>query len=333
MKPPRALQIALWPLSLLYRGYVRYRAALYANGWLKQKHLDAAVISVGNITAGGTGKTPMVQWLAEKFLADGKKVAVLSRGYRGSRGTSDEVELLKRRLNGRIVFGVGPNRFLTGRRLKVEHPIDVFILDDGFQHLQLARDLDIVMLDGSRKLKKEWLLPAGLLREPISACERADILVVTRKFELPAIEAADAHKFSIFYAQTRLLGFRRFGSDPTERYLSEINPGPFFAFCGIGNPDSFLADLARWHVNVAGTKVFADHHRYSRRELLDLQSSTETTGAAGLVTTEKDAENLPSGLSTDLPIWVAVIDLVFTAESELVAAIERKLAARRGVAA
>jgi tetraacyldisaccharide 4'-kinase len=332
MKVPRALQIVLWPLSLLYEAYARHRASLYAKGRLKQKRLNAAVISVGNLTVGGTGKTPMVLWLAEKFLAEGKQVAILSRGYRGSGGTSDEVELLKRRLGGRVVFGVGPNRFLSGNRLKAEHPIDVFILDDGFQHLQLARDLDIVMLDGSRKLEKQWLLPAGLLREPISACERADILVVTRKFERPTIEAADAHRFSIFYAQTRLLGFRRFGSDSAERYLSEINPGPFFAFCGIGNPDSFFADLARWHVNVAGSKLFADHHRYSLRELLDLQSSAKTAGAAGLVTTEKDAENLPAG-SIDLPVWVAVIDFVFTAESELVAAIKRKLSARRGVAA
>jgi tetraacyldisaccharide 4'-kinase len=129
-----------------------------------------------------------------------------------------------------------------------------------------------------------------------------------------------------------LLGFRRFGSGTAERYLSEINPGPFFAFCGIGNPDSFFADLARWHVNVTGSKAVADHHRYSRRELLDLQCSAKTAGAMGLVTTEKDAENLPAG-STDLPVWVAVIDFVFTAESELVAAIERKLSARRGVAA
>jgi tetraacyldisaccharide 4'-kinase len=333
MKFPRALQMVLWPVSLLYRIYVRRRALLYARGWLKQRRLDAAVISVGNLTVGGTGKTPMVLWLAEKFLADGKKVAILSRGYRGSRGTSDEVELLKRRLKSRAVFGVGADRFLTGSRLQAEHGIDIFILDDGFQHLQLARDLDIVMLDGSRKLKEKWLLPAGFLREPISACERADILVVTRKFERPWTEAADAHRYSIFYAQTRLLGFRRFGADSTERYLSEINAGPFFAFCGIGNPDSFFADLARWRVNITGRKAFADHHRYSCRELAELQSVAKAADAAGLVTTEKDAENLPTEMPTGLPIWVAVIDLIFTAESELVAAIERKLAARSGVAA
>jgi tetraacyldisaccharide 4'-kinase len=333
MNVPRPLQIALWPLSLIYGAYAQCRAWLYAKGWLKRKRLDATVISVGNLTVGGTGKTPMVLWLAEKFLAEGKRVAILSRGYRGSRGTSDEVELLKRRLGGRALFGVGPDRFLLGSRLKREHRIDVFILDDGFQHLQLARDLDILMLDGSRKLREEWLLPAGLLREPISACERADVLVVTRKFERPLIEPRDAHKFSTFYAQTRLLGFRRFGSDPAERYLSEVGLGPFLAFCGIGNPDAFFADLARWHVPVMKKKAFSDHHRYSRRDVQRLQSSARNSGATGLVTTEKDAENLPAGLSTDMAIWVAVIDFVFTAESELVAAIERKLGPRGGVAA
>src|SRR6202022_3139922 len=178
-RPPmnllRGLRIALWPFSKVYELYVRWRHAFYARGLLKPKRLKATVISVGNLTVGGTGKTPMVLWLAEKFLTEGKRVAILSRGYRGSRGTSDEVELLKRRLGGRVLFGVGPNRFRSGVRLKAEHPIDVFILDDGFQHLQLGRDLDIVMFDGSRKLKKQWLLPAGLLREPVSACERADI--------------------------------------------------------------------------------------------------------------------------------------------------------------
>ena len=333
MRLPGALRIALWPFSLLYGAYVRCRALLYEWGWLQQKRLNATVVSVGNVTVGGTGKTPMVLWLAEKFLAEGKKVAILSRGYRGSHGTSDEVKLLRRRLGGRVVFGVGPNRLVTGRRLEADHPIDVFILDDGFQRLQLARDLDIVMLDGSRKLTREWLLPAGSLREPIAACKRADILVVTRKFERPTIEAADAHKFSIFYAQTRLLGFRRFESGPTERYLSEIVPGSFLAFCGIGNPGGFFADLARWHVPVVEKKSFSDHHRYSRRDLQQLLACARTSGATGLVTTEKDAENLSQGVSTDLPIWVAVIDLVFTAESELMATIERKLAAGRGVAA
>jgi tetraacyldisaccharide 4'-kinase len=108
------LQKLLWPLSLLYGAVVRARLWLYANGWLKQKRLKGTVISVGNLTVGGTGKTPMVIWLAEKFLAEGKRVAILSRGYRGTDGTSDEIELMKFRLQGRVTFGVGENRFAEG---------------------------------------------------------------------------------------------------------------------------------------------------------------------------------------------------------------------------
>jgi tetraacyldisaccharide 4'-kinase len=332
MKLPLPIRMALYPLSRVYGNFVALRKSLYANGWLKQRKLKAVVISVGNLTAGGTGKTPMVLWLAERLLSEGKRVAILSRGYRGSQGTSDEVELLKHRLGGRVMFGVGADRFESGRRLEAEHRVDAFLLDDGFQHLQLARDLDILMLDGSRKLKDEWLLPAGLLREPIASCRRADILVVSRKFERPPIEARDADRFCIFYAQTRLLGFRRFGSEAAPLYLSEIGAGPFYAFCGIGNPEAFFEDLDRWHVPVTQRRAFADHHRYSRAEAKDLGREAEKFGAKGLITTEKDAQNV-QGLSFQLPVWVAVIDLVFMAESELLAAIDRILLSRRGAAA
>ena len=161
MNLPRGLRMVLWPFSKVYGLYVRWRHAFYARGLLKPKRLKATVISVGNLTVGGTGKTPMILWLADKFMAEGKKVAILSRGYGGSHGSSDEIELLKRRLGGKVLFGVGPDRFSSGSRLESNNTIDIFLLDDGFQHLQLARDLDIVMLDGSRKLKDEWLLPAG----------------------------------------------------------------------------------------------------------------------------------------------------------------------------
>jgi tetraacyldisaccharide 4'-kinase len=333
MNLPPLVRILLWPLSVLYGGYVRMRAWLYANGWLKQKHLRAKVISVGNLTVGGTGKTPMVLWLAEKFLAEGKRVAILSRGYRGAGGTSDEIELMKQHLQNRVRFGVGKDRYTEGHRIEQRELIDVFLLDDGFQHLPLARDLDIVMLDGSRKLKDQWLLPSGVLREPISACRRADILVVTRKTERPDVEAGDAHKYYIFYAQTRLLGFRRHGGRSDLLYVSEIGHGPFLAFCGIGNPQAFFDDLSHWHVPVAGQSIFRDHHRYTAADLQRLEKSAKGAGAIAFVTTEKDAENLAAGCSSTMPIFVAVIDFVLTAESEFLAAMERKLQLPRGASA
>jgi tetraacyldisaccharide 4'-kinase len=333
MNLPLLLRLLLWPLSLVYGGHVRVRAWLYKKGWLKQKHLRGKVISVGNLTVGGTGKTPMVLWLAEHFLGEGKRVAILSRGYRGAGGTSDEVELMKHRLQGRVAFGVGKDRFAEGLRIEQQQPIDVFLLDDGFQHLPLGRNLDIVMLDGSRKLRDQWLLPSGVLREPISACRRADILVVTRKTERPDIEAGDAHKYSICYAQPRLLGFRRHGEQSALLYASEIGHGPFFAFCGIGNPQAFFNDLSHWHVPVAGQSIFRDHHRYTASDLRRLEESAQSAGAIAFVTTEKDAENLGGVGTPALPIFVAAIDFVLTAESEFIAALERKLQSPRGVQA
>ncbi len=334
MNPPPLVRVVLWPLSALYGGYVRARASLYKHGWLKQRRLRGKVISVGNLTVGGTGKTPMVLWLAEKFLAEGKRVAILSRGYRGSGGTSDEIEFMKRRLQGRVTFGVCKDRFAEGHRIEQQQAIDVFLLDDGFQHLPLARDVDMVMLDGSHKLKDQWLLPSGMLREPISACRRADILVVTRKTERPDIEAGDANNNSIFYAQTRLLGLRRYGKDPNLQYLNEISNGPFFAFCGIGNPQAFFDDLNRWHVPVAGQSIFRDHHRYTRADLQRLEKAAQSAGAIAFVITEKDAENLGgAGDAPIFPIFVAVIDFVLTAESEFLATLERKLHSLHGAPA
>jgi len=330
---PLTLRLLLYPFSVLYKKIVILRAELYEKGRLKPKRLNGTVISVGNLTVGGTGKTPMVLWLAEKFLAEGKRVAILSRGYRGAQGTSDEIELLKHRLGSRVAFGIGKNRFVAGRQLELQKLIDVFILDDGYQHLQLARDLDILMLDGSARLRGEWLLPAGDLREPISACRRANILIVTRKTERPDIETHDSQKFSIFYAQTRLQGFRSVGEQNIPNYLSEIGPGPFFAFCGIGNPEAFWSDLVRWHVPLAGKKKFRDHRRYSNADIQRLEKAAEHAGATAFVTTEKDEQNLRQARPIKLPVYVAVIDFVLSSEGELLAAIDRVLSRRQGAAA
>jgi tetraacyldisaccharide 4'-kinase len=189
------------------------------------------------------------------------------------------------------------------------------------------------MLDGSRKLKDQWLLPSGVLREPISACRRADLLIVTRKTERPNIEAGDAHEHSIFCAQTHLLGFRRHGGQSETQYLSEIGHGPFFAFCGIGNPQAFFDDLTGWHVPVAGQSIFRDHHRYDAADLRRLEKSAQGAGAIAFVTTEKDAQNLPLGNNTALPIFVAAIDFVLSAESEFLATLERKLNSPHGAPA
>src|SRR5258706_7370077 len=140
MNLPHAIRILLWPLSIVYAGAMRLRASFYARGWIKQRRLHGSVISIGNLTVGGTGKTPMVIWLAERFLSEGKRVAVLSRGYRGSAKTSDEIEVIKNRLQGRVLFRVGKDRYIEGKRLESAGG-HIFLLYHWFSHPSVGRQL------------------------------------------------------------------------------------------------------------------------------------------------------------------------------------------------
>jgi tetraacyldisaccharide 4'-kinase len=334
MKFPAPVRILLWPFSIVYGLLARLRVMLYAKGVLRQQRLGAPVISVGNLTVGGTGKTPMVIRLAEYLLAEGKHVAILSRGYKGDRNTSDEIELMKARLAGRVAFGVGKNRFAEGQKLQARG-VDVFILDDGFQHLQLARDLNILLMDASRPLGREPLLPAGTLREPISAMSRADILVFTRTETVPgSSDAIDRlHNYPVFSAATDLLGFRRLGGSAALLARDGIGTGPFYSFCGIGNPAAFLRDLENWHVPLAGSMAFRDHHSYVADDVVRIELAAEQAGAKALLTTEKDAQNLARVSFSRLQVYIAVIDLHITPEDGFRAVIAGALAAKGGVAA
>src|SRR5216684_10160 len=326
------VRMLLWPLSLLYGAFVRLRFWLYAKGVLKQKRLKTPVVSVGNLTVGGTGKTPMVIWLAEQFLAEGKRVAILSRGYRGVNGTSDEIELMKFRLQDRVLFGVGEDRFAQGHLLESQESVDVFLLDDGFQHLQLARDLDILLMDASRPLAGESLLPAGRLREPVAAMSRANLIIFTRaETASGTLEAiGKLHQYPVFAASTRLLGFRRFGADIALLGANEIGAGPFFAFCGLGNPDAFFRDLGNWGLAICGQAIFPDHHRYIRPEILAAERAGKRLGAKAFVTTEKDAQNLNGLKFVEAPLYVAVIDVVVTPEADFRRVLDQTLAAGAG---
>ena len=329
------VRMLLWPLSLLYGAIVWFRVWLYAKGLLKQKRLKAPVVSVGNLTVGGTGKTPMVIWIAERLIADGKHVAILSRGYRGTNGTSDEIQLMKFRLQGRVAFGVGKDRFVEGLRLETQQPIDVFLLDDGFQHLQLARDLDILLMDASRRLAGESLLPAGCLREPLSAMSRANILVFTRTENMSgAVDAIQKlNQYPVFAAATQLLGFRRLGGELTLLSASEIGAGPFFAFCGLGNPDAFFGDLRNWGLAVCGQLSFPDHHRYTEGDISQIQLGARRAGASAFVTTEKDEQNLGGGGFKNAPVYVSVIDLVVSPEADFKNALDQTLQPNTGASA
>ena len=290
-------QSLLCPLTLPYGAVVRLKARAYKKGLLRQQRLRGVVISVGNLTTGGTGKTPMVLWLAERLLAEGKKTGILTRGYRGeispAGSTSDEVQLLQRRLGDRVAFGIGADRFARGSEL-ARRGIDWFILDDGFQHLHLARNVDIVLIDATNPFGGGHLLPAGRLREPKAAISRADIIVITRSRHAPAVEAAIRResRASIFYAGVRLDSVMPWHPKNGERAIADVQRKKLFAFCGIGNPPAFVANLREWGFQIVAERFFPDHHRYTPEDIQVIESEARRAGAAALICTEKDIFNL-----------------------------------------
>jgi tetraacyldisaccharide 4'-kinase len=324
------LRWVLLPLSWIYREIVRIRVWMYAKGVLRQRLVSTPVISVGNLTVGGTGKTPMVIWLAERLLAQGNRVGILTRGYKGREGTSDEVEQMKGRLQARVLFGIGKNRYEQALRLE-QAGVDILLMDDGFQHLQLARDVNILLLDACHPLTNESLLPAGRLREPLSEMGRADLLVFTRTETSPGTKDAIAklNDYPVFSAATKLIGFRRFGSDNSLVPAGQLGGGPFFSFCGIGNPQAFFKDLKNWGLSLAGTKSFQDHHRYNAADTVEIQIAARSVGAHALLTTEKDAQNLNGIELRDLPTFVAVIELQIANDEAFLDAIQKHVNARR----
>ncbi len=304
MKLHPLLRSLLWPLGVLYGTGAALRTWLYREGLLRQERLPQIVVSVGNLTVGGTGKTPMVLLLAQRLLAEGKRVAVLSRGYKasasraeGARGQlSDEINLLLSRTEHKVPICVGADRYREAMKMQKEG-IDWFLLDDGFQHLRLARDADIVLVDAMNPFG-EGILPAGPRREPFSALARADVLVITRSQSAPDLEER-LRRYShapIFYAQTELEGIFPVPSlAGVAGPLSAPGDSKFFSFCGIGNPEAFASDLkGRWGFRVVGAKVFRDHHAYITSELREVEREAQAAGAEALVSTEKDIYNLPA---------------------------------------
>jgi tetraacyldisaccharide 4'-kinase len=321
-------QSLLWPFSLLYGAAAHLRARAYRKGIFKPQHLDGVVISIGNLTTGGTGKTPMVLAIAEHLVTAGKKVGVLTRGYHGEKiapstennsraaatdsaiSTSDEVRLLQARLGDRVQFGVGANRYEQGREL-ARLGVDWFVLDDGFQHLQLARDVDIVLIDATNPFSGGRLLPAGHLREPRSALARADIVVITRSTHAPAIESAIRRDSvaPIFYARPKLDGIHSITDGQLAGAVPPDALPKLFAFCGIGNPAAFLSDLRAWGLNVVGQKFFPDHHRYTDSDDQEILQLANEAGAAGLICTEKDLYNLHAIYYGKLPVFYCAISM------------------------
>jgi tetraacyldisaccharide 4'-kinase len=301
----------------------RVRAWGYRRGWYSQKRLQKPVICVGNLTVGGTGKTPMVIWIAQRFAERGWRVGILTRGYKGARVSqpgegsevgsgeirSDEARLMESRLPREFArVAVGADRFSSGRKL--EAWADCFVLDDGLQHLQLARDVNIVLIDALEPFGGGHLLPAGNLREPKAALRRADLVVITRSQHSPAIEAV-VRRYSqspIFYATVKMKAPELYPRGAARGNGSAAGGRKFFAFCGIGNPRGFIADLHRAEIPVAGHTFFRDHHRYSTADMRHLEKAAAEAGADALLCTEKDLFNLDDVALPAIPLWFCAME-------------------------
>jgi len=318
--------LLLPPLSALYGAVTRTRLSLYQRGTFHTTKLERPVISVGNMTAGGTGKTPLVEWIAKTIAREGKKTCILTRGYGRENPqrqvvvsdgetilvtpneAGDEPYLLATKLLGCAAVISNADRISAGRYAIENFSSDCFVLDDGFQHLRLARDLNIVTIDATNPWgsgKNPWgrgqLLPYGRLREPLAGLSRADCVVLTR--------CDQAENTDVLSNQIRDLIRGGPVFESTMQPVKNLFPtGPVAAFCAVGNPQSFFAELSHARYDVVLQKTFADHHAYSQRDADDLVRAAINAGATSLITTAKDAVKLRT-LSFSLPWHVLEIEI------------------------
>jgi len=303
----RLLLALLTPLSLPYALVQRVRVALYRAGILKTRRLPRPVVSVGNITVGGTGKTPVTACIARLLLERGMKVAVLSRGYGGSmegraaivsdgsevlltaEQCGDEPYLLATTVTGLMVV-MGSDRHRAGMLAMERLSPDIFLLDDGFQHLGLHRDLDILLLDCARPFGNSLTLPAGLLREPAGAAQRADLIIHTRCPEgaTPAPVVAGKPRCIARHRLADLVPLS--GGDPMA--FAALRGRKILAFAGIAEPAAFFESLTAQGLNLVRTLPFPDHVRYDSSRLAALDRAIGECGAEFAVTTEKDGVKL-----------------------------------------
>nr|MDQ2938548.1 tetraacyldisaccharide 4'-kinase [Acidobacteriota bacterium] len=292
-----AASFVLIPLGAVYSAITRARLAAYQRGLLSVSKLPVPVVSIGNITTGGTGKTPLVEWVCRTIVhlqppeaaRKGTKVCVLTRGYgkanpkaqvvvsngaeilAGEREAGDEPFLLAKNLVGIAAVICNPNRVAAGTWAIEKMKTEVFVLDDGFQHLQLSRDLDIVTVDATNPWGGGSLLPHGRLREPPAGLSRANCVVITRSEQvedlIPLKEALRQFVGNTPILSSRMLtsGIRRLERASGAR--EELPPQSVGAFCGVGNPESFFNHLRREGYQLAFTRTFADHHQYKQSEL------------------------------------------------------------------
>ena len=325
------------PLSPLYGSAMKLRALLYRKQLLVSHDFDIPVISVGNLTLGGTGKTPMVMYLARFLAEQGSKVAIVSRGYRGeakgpvnivsdgseilmsTQQAGDEPVLLSSNLKGTVV-ATGRNRHLVVDEVIRTFQCDVILLDDGFQHLKVKRDIDLVLFDADHFAGNSRVFPGGELREPVSALHRCDAFVLTgvsthnteranKCIDLLQERFEDIPVFLMSPVYVQFLHYVIFPSSIKRSVvtLSEI-PQNLFGFSAIAQADRFYQMVEQQGIVLKGTKTFRDHHSYQVDDINDLLRLASKAGANGFITTEKDMVKLSYMHQAPLPYYVPILE-------------------------
>jgi tetraacyldisaccharide 4'-kinase len=316
----------------LYRFGISTRLALYQRGWLPVRRLPFPVISVGNLTVGGSGKTPHVALIAAHFKERGVRVVVLSRGYGGEKSRAGAVISTDQGLIGTVAEGgeepywlaehlpgvpviIGRDRYRSGMLARHRFQAELAVLDDAYQHLGLARDINILLLPAPRPFGEGGLLPGGTLREPEQQIRRADLIVITQtemvsKEKIPALLArvqALHPRIPIFTSSQAVRSLRRFPGQEPQPVLP-LKDKRILAFCGLARPESFAHSLRAVGVEIVRLVPFRDHTVYRKRDLTRLALLADQAGAAAVVTTEKDALKLPDWPGA-VPLFVLQIEV------------------------
>jgi tetraacyldisaccharide 4'-kinase len=319
-------------LAYIYRKIANLRNALYDRGTFRSYDLGARTISIGNITAGGTGKTPLTAYVATLLAERGEKVCILTRGYGRSDpksrvlvsdGTSvlanaaeagDEPFELATKLLGRAVIVADADRVAAAAWARERFDITRFVLDDGFQHRRVRRDVDIVCVDAADPFGGDAMLPKGRLREPLENVDRALIIVVLSSDTAKRIDETVVEFRGLAPDSAVFTARKSFAAVTPVRAGGPLNDfdrnRPVYAFCGIGNPDSFASVLRTEKIEVLGFKAFPDHHRYSQGDLCCLEQSARAAGASALITTRKDGVKIAE-LKSTMPCYAADVAVVF----------------------
>ena len=326
----------LWPLTILYRCGITIRSFLYRYKIFKTNRLTAKVISVGNITVGGTGKTPLVEKLARLLHEKEYRVGIVSRGYRNKRSgiilvsngdkvtatpqtAGDEPFLLARRMKGFPVVA-SKDRVQAGQYVIDNFRCDVLLLDDGFQHLKLERNADLVVIDSANPWGNGKLLPAGPLRESLKSLRRADALIFTRVDQAHDIE--ELKNQTVQYSDAPVLTsvhqpIEWVSLETHDRFSPDFMEGKrILGFAGIGNPESFQETLSMLNATIADFMTYRDHHWYTDKDLLRIASTAEKLKAEAIVTTEKDSVRIRALYKNKIPIYYLQIELEFTEDTE-----------------